>query len=689
MSSKSEKLVQRIQDVQKFAIAKVDRSSTFGSIAEELGNLIDTLKVSKFKVKIASKYPILGQALQNFVSTQTLLTSRYQFQMASLPTPPQPIEPESPASLLLKLPNGAGVQKTRYLLSSDRKMIIGRNPDCQIKIPLECSEVSRHHAEVRPFLNSTSGKSNFSWMLCDLNSANGTYVNDILLNQGACHILQPGDRIVLGKPNTTVADPELIFELQVKLPVPQIDESKQILTSCDVLCLVINPAQPISAAEKQLIEQANKAQLFKLVIVVNVSADERTNPSLTANIAELASWLSDRSYSQTSEIVDLDLLPFYPNHQNQNIEPQVREQGDRLMSFLEDLTNTEGEDTLKERVKKRFLAQLSAIDNVFNEQIELINSQIKKQQESLGGKTIEEINEQIKKALKQITEDKEKTFQQVKFEFNQSKASLVDAFSKKSLLYKIQLFTDDLKPVITKEQGQILLRLRSQQMPESESIHSYATRICNTEIFKWSNEEWGRICQHYQTDGLKGFFQRTYAALNLIPSLQLAPELFQPAPKFDGSKCLQASVVEFNKTHIAYQESSKKGDVLVASGAGAIAVAFGNPIPLIMAGINIFNKNAAQQQALDNRQEQQTEALKKGICSHYQSLAKYLTEKVVQGFVLGFQTEERRVKEIVEKTVEQINDRLLAVKKGIEECKANQNILNKEKAEVLEILKKP
>jgi hypothetical protein len=103
----------------------------------------------------------------------------------------------------------------------------------------------------------------------------------------------------------------------------------------------------------------------------------------------------------------------------------------------------------------------------------------------------------------------------------------------------------------------------------------------------------------------------------------------------------------------------------------------------------LFNKNAAQQQALDNRQEQQTEALKKGICSHYQSLAKYLTEKVVQAFLLAFQTEERRVKEAVEKTVEQINERLLTVKKNIEESKTKQNIISKEKIELLEILKKP
>jgi hypothetical protein len=688
MSSKSEKLVQRIQDVQKFVTAKANRASTLVTVAEELGRLVETLQSSKLKVQIASQYPVLAQALDKLVNTQTSLTARYQFDIASLPAPSPSTALESPASLLLKIHSRATstVNKTRYPLPTDRKIIIGRNADCQIQVPIECAEVSRNHAEVRPFLNSSSHQTNFGWMVCDLNSANGTYVNDILLEKGARRILQAGDRIVLGKPNTAIADPEFIFELRDPTAVSQVDKPQPLLTHCDLLCLVFNPAQPISTGEKQLIERAHQARLLKILIVVNGSATNLNTPAIASNIAELQAWLNSQKYSELVEISSLDLQLFFPTNQIPSIAPNLQYQ---FVQSLEQLADSCNEDIVKEKIKKRFVAQLAIIEGIFNEQIQLAGDRIKEHQQSLGDRSIEEVNEQIKKALKQISEDKEKTFQQVKFQFNQSKSSLVDPFDKHSLPYKLQQFTDELKPLITKQQGENFLRLQSDKIPGNESINNYITRLCNQEIYKWSEGEWERICQQYQNGGLKAFYQRSHATLNFLPQVKLPAELFQPAAKFDPSKWLQASIVEFNKTHIAYQDPSKKGDALVAAGAGAVAVAFGNPIPLIMAGIGIFSRNVVQKQALDNRQEQQTEALKKGIYSHYQSLAKSMTEKLAQGFVSAFQTEDRRVKESVEKSVEEINAHLLAAKKGIEASKAQQNSLNQEKAELLAILKKP
>lgn len=51
-----------------------------------------------------------------------------------------------------------------------------------------------------------------SWQICDLNSANGTYVNGQRIR--GCRLLQNGDRIALGQ-----GEPQLIFELE---PVPPV-----------------------------------------------------------------------------------------------------------------------------------------------------------------------------------------------------------------------------------------------------------------------------------------------------------------------------------------------------------------------------------------------------------------------------------------------------------------------------------
>ncbi|MBW4574607.1 MAG: FHA domain-containing protein [Aphanothece sp. CMT-3BRIN-NPC111] len=686
MSSKSEKLAQRIQDIQKFVAARVNREPKFGAVAEELSKLADALKPRKLTVQIVSLYPMLAQALQNLVNTRNTLTSLYQFKIATLPNQHQQTEIASPASLILKSASTTGGQETRYPLSTTQKAIIGRSPDCQIQVGLHYTEVSRHHAEFLPPANLDFERISSNWQICDLNSANGTYINDQRL-QGGCHTLQPGDRIVLGKLQAAATSPELIFEYQSNTPAAPDEEFDRLLTDCDVLCLVLNPTQPLSADEKRLMDRANKANIFKSIIVVDTSAASHASEIVKTNVSALSAWRQSQVYSQSLHINCLLLKPFYPHNHGNAVETSALQELNQFSEFLEKLANSESEDVVKERVKKQFIAQLATMDSIFNEKIETLNKKTQQQQEALGNKNINELNEQLKIALKQISDDKEKTFQQVKVDLSQSKAALIDPFSRESLLYKVKVFTDELKPVITKESEGVYLRLRSEIMKNSDSIHTYITRLCNIEIVHWAKEEWGQICNSYGNDGLNGFFQRSYTALNFVPDLELSNLSFQPVQQVETSKVLKESVLQFSNTHISLQQISPVGDLIMGGGALAIAAAFGNPIPLIMAGINIFNKNSLQQQAQAAKQEQQTENLKKGICNHYQLLAKSLVEKVSQNLILSLQAEERRVKETIEKAGGQITTHLTEAKKRLDECKAQQNNLNKEKAELLELIK--
>jgi RsiW-degrading membrane proteinase PrsW (M82 family) len=93
----------------------------------------------------------------------------------------------------------------RYPLTTTQELVIGREPSCQIYLDSTGTYgmVSRRHTAVRPL--PTSSSSYPRWDVCDLNSANGTYVNGQRL-QG-CRELQPGDRIKLGNNG-----PEFIFE---------------------------------------------------------------------------------------------------------------------------------------------------------------------------------------------------------------------------------------------------------------------------------------------------------------------------------------------------------------------------------------------------------------------------------------------------------------------------------------------
>lgn len=93
----------------------------------------------------------------------------------------------------------------RYLLSTTQEVVVGRDPNCEIVLDSGLyGMVSRRHAVVR-----SQSPASDRWLLCDLNSANGTYVNGQRLQE--CQELQSGDRITLGNDGA-----EFIFEYQIK-----------------------------------------------------------------------------------------------------------------------------------------------------------------------------------------------------------------------------------------------------------------------------------------------------------------------------------------------------------------------------------------------------------------------------------------------------------------------------------------
>jgi RsiW-degrading membrane proteinase PrsW (M82 family) len=87
-----------------------------------------------------------------------------------------------------------------YALSISQEMTIGRESNCQIILDsTKYLSISRMHAVLRPLASG-------DWEVCDLNSANGTVVNDQRL-QG-CRKLRSGDQITLGQNATFIFESE-------------------------------------------------------------------------------------------------------------------------------------------------------------------------------------------------------------------------------------------------------------------------------------------------------------------------------------------------------------------------------------------------------------------------------------------------------------------------------------------------
>ncbi len=655
MSLKSEKLSQRIQEFQKFVAARIDQDVTYAAISEELEKIADSLK-AEITIQIFSKFPVLAQALQRFLSTEKILPL-YQFKISSF------AEQLPPAALVLHTDTK---QQLSYLLPPNQKIVIGRHPQCQIVVPEKYVKVSKRQAEIRPILNS-DGNTTPLWQIWDqigeIKSSNGTYINGQKL-QG-CHTLQSGDRITLAYASECDRSPEFIFECQSNSDSAS-DKLDKHLTDCDILCLVVNPNQPLSIDEKQLLEKASKTYISKSIIIFDVPTPNTHLPELiTANIAETEAWLHQNS-NLSVELACLSLSPFYSNVQATVIDPE-QQKSDKFHEFLEVLAKREGENIITKRVLGQLQAQIALFERVFTAREEVL-IKLQQQEEKLLEVGQSELKDKIKNSLKQVNKDKEKTFKQIKNDLSQSKAALLDEYAKKSVYHKIETFVDNLQPFVAKRQGFKFVRLQSETIKNGGSVNLAINNLCQSNLREWGTEEWERISNTYAEGGLNGLFQRTYATLNFIPSLKLPASLLQPIQNVDIYRILQESIVEA-PDEISYQDISLVGYLLKSIRSNAMTLG------IILSVLGLFgvvvNKNEIIKGVLNSlsslmfnigippaisiamslaaiifpfsflialsydhdktsKLEEAAAKLKKEVSSYYQSLAKSLAEKIVQ-----------------------------------------------------------
>lgn len=154
----------------------------------------------------------------------------------------------------LRLTNGSA--QSRYSLSPSQEMVIGRSPDCKILIDSsEYGGVSRRHAAVKPATGTST-----AWQICDLGSANGTYINGQRL-QG-CQTLAVGDRIMLGQNG-----PQFILEQQSQVS-PAAQPAPQPASDLSVSQLL-----PVISARQDLLKKGYLIPgIFTVLVVVSLFA---------------------------------------------------------------------------------------------------------------------------------------------------------------------------------------------------------------------------------------------------------------------------------------------------------------------------------------------------------------------------------------------------------------------------------
>lgn len=563
-----------------------------------------------------------------------------------------------------------------HRLSKNGKLLIGRRPDCQIQIPQQYSFASGHHAEIVPVPGADNSFGN--WQICDT-STNGTYINGQKIS--GCQTLHPDDRITLGYPEPTDRSAELIFKFEYNIASPQpphgsagnqtSDPNESLykeLIDCDILCLVINPTVPVSDTEKRLISRANQGRLFKTIAIVDVSAIAREPERVNHNIDAFKQWLKSQNLQGTVALQLIPLHPFYPSPEPMTeLAPNVQQECDRFRQFLEQLAIGQREEILMQRFSKKIKEQIAIIEQAYGEKEANLKTRIAKSIALPPGTDLDELDRQIRKTFKQVAENKEKSFREIRLELNKSKSELVDGFSKESLLYKIKQFTDELQAVVTKEKDQVSLCLNSEKMSKSHTIYTHMNRLCYGDMSQWAKDEWQRVFGTYGDGGLQAIFQRTHAAFDFIPGLDLPSASFAANPEFDVYKCLQYSFVEFDN-QVSFQDTASGNNLMLWGSAvmGIVGLAMGQPILLMTAGMGVLGKQVAQQQSETAKIEQITENLRKGLCQHYQSLAKSIADNLSQQINLAIEAEKRRFKTLMETTSDKVCAYMNDMKKGLD-----------------------
>ena len=166
-----------------------------------------------------------------------------------------PLKHPSKACLREVLKGDSGEHgQTEYLLTPNRPTVIGRDSDCHIVLDSsQYKKVSRRHVEIRPLITPLPNEQIF-WRICDLESANGTYLDGRRIWDSK--ILQPGAHIRLG-----YSGPEFVFELGNAVSAPV---NKRLATQISEV-LHLSQIFPVIRNQQNLL---HKAQLIPGIITV-------------------------------------------------------------------------------------------------------------------------------------------------------------------------------------------------------------------------------------------------------------------------------------------------------------------------------------------------------------------------------------------------------------------------------------
>ncbi|WP_036484373.1 FHA domain-containing protein [Myxosarcina sp. GI1] len=720
MPPKADKLKQTIENLQLFLARRTDDREDLADIERKLVQFKKVLDIQKLTVQIVSDEPLLAQALFDLINSKKELKEVLQLKFDPIPKPVVKVTPKQFASIQLRQfqQNSTGVQQY-FELSSDKEKLIGRSHECDIAIaPNLYQGVSWNHAAIEPVVNGEATQ----WQICDRGSTNGTFVNGRKITE--CQLLQSKDIVTLASPRFSEGIAELVFTTRVETPNSDgTDREYWDIVDCDLLFVVIDGKQAPTTEVTAFIRDLDNTCISKQFLVVDIpnpKQEPEVAKNADANLSELENWLKNEVADKGFELIPLYLKPYYSEDTDLEIDPKLQKKQDRFFKVVESSVKRQPENMLAKRIAVKVVRAAEPIEPVlYHQQEELIQKITQEQQEI---KALEQLNfkEISKKAIAQANQDKDKFFKQIKLDVANSKAALLDIYSKKSIIYKVQDFVDRLNPIVFNKHGQKIIQLNDDSQPDSEDINESLIGFCTTSLESWAIEEWQRIQHIYDRGGLNSLLDRLYQTVNIVPNL-LPESIFSQPERIDikdnflisfaGTNCEVSHKQKSLGAYIMKQLRSQMMQVMMMLtlllGFVGISANKGQMMKnlsgmfqeqpwffgifvcaIIFLLVNAYNN--------DNKHklEEAGTKLKKDLASYYQSFTKNLLDKVIQDINLALDSEDKKIADTLEFISDTYTDRIVEVEKqqiqiknNLEKYQAQQKILSNELSEFEELKK--
>ena len=234
------------QKINHFVSPRIEQDEFYSTFKLELEKVDNSVNTAKPTIEIFSHNTSLSQGLNRFFSNHPQLSQCYQLRISDLPTIEKP-------KLLLQANKYYDYQSNCYQLEKQQTYIIGRN-SIHIDIALPKNpQLSGIHAKVEAVVRDD----NTTWVIKDLQSTNGTYVNGERIQSP--RTLQSGDKITLAYSSSKPKAAEFIFQA----PIVNKDRiNTNASDGGDIICLILDTHRSLTESEQALIQQISQSSVL-------------------------------------------------------------------------------------------------------------------------------------------------------------------------------------------------------------------------------------------------------------------------------------------------------------------------------------------------------------------------------------------------------------------------------------------